>query len=53
MLYVTLIVLPLLFLYISARIFQDWRKNREEDARFKEQLKRKYPYPHVPGYRRL
>lgn len=53
MLYVTLIVLPLLFLLIAYQIINDWRKEKEADTKFKENLKTKYPYPHVPGYRRV
>ena len=53
MLFVTLILFPLVCLYIFIRALQEERNRKEDFKKFKRDLEKKYPYQHLPGYRQL
>ena len=53
MLFVTLILFPLTFLYIFIRACQEERKMNEEEKRLRKEWDEQHPIHHIPGYRRL
>lgn len=53
MLLVTLILFPLVCLYIFIRALQEERKMDNEQGKKMKEWKEKHPLPHVPGYRQL
>lgn len=53
MLFVTLVLFPLVCLYIFIRALKEDRQREKEFKKFKDDLEKKYPYQHIPGYRQL
>ena len=53
MLFVTLILFPLVCLYILIRAHQERRRMNEEEKKRRKEWDEKHPIPHIPGYRQL